>query len=293
MLECKTRDAAPHGNARAEEIEIIRNPRPLFLVNSVGMEVARWLADVGGAAVDRGRPASAGDGSALICPRMSALFGSGISPHADRLPTCRRSECIDRCFRSVRGGRLSGTACWRWLSSTSSIAFTRTHRCTPSKHWPPRRATAVAIRQVSEFLSPTSASRTAGRTAGLHRSCAGLRAQIQIFCCCWRRMPGGSVSSSRYEGATRTRSLSRRTMDTGYTCYPACPRSNRGFVFCWRTTCPRSRQLIVGRQVRSESRPAIVAGDLNDIACSNTTQLFQRDQRLARSAHRSRSLQHL
>ena len=41
-----------------------------------------------------------------FCPRMSALFGSGISPHADRLPTCRRSECIDRRFRSCPGRAL-------------------------------------------------------------------------------------------------------------------------------------------------------------------------------------------
>ena len=67
-------------------------------------------------------------------------------------------------------------ACWRWLSSN------QLYRIYP---YPPghavealaaETATAVAIRQVSQFLSS---------------------AQIQILCC-WRRMPGGSVSSSRY-----------------------------------------------------------------------------------------------
>ena len=34
--------------------------------------------------------------------------------------------------------------------------------------------------------------------------------------------------------------------------------------------------LVVGREVKESGRPAIIAGDLNDVAWSNTTRLFQR-----------------
>ena len=107
---------------------------------------------------------------------------------------------------------------------------------------------------------PHSIKRPQSNAYGMHLFSRLELAESQVRC-----LVEDEVPSFRTEVSLRS---SRRIVFYGIHPRPPEPRHD--------TEERDAELLIVGREVKESGRPAIVAGDLNDVAWSNTTRLFQR-----------------